>query len=327
MAKIVRHRRGSTATLAGVIGEVGEIFIDTTKRTVVVMDPTIPGGVPLATEAAVALGATTTSTGTVRVDGTSVLVTAGLISVNTTFGTSIAIFGGYQSDTTGNTVELIQLSLAHQALSLNTSYLRIYSQRNSTSSDTTQASFKIQQRSLDPGQPTYRDTGYIEFNPYVAPAAPAGLAIGVGNFQAMRMDQFGRMTTQTQPAFVNFPQGVSVNYSLNTKVLYEGTNVLNRGNHYDRPLSRFTAPVTGLYLFKAHAWTETGNTGSIRFAVNGTQVYGRTGPETVNTLGLVGMNLIEQIYLSANDYVEVFCSIGTVRVDKDYSTFSGILIG
>lgn len=327
MAKIVRHRRGSTATLAGVIGEVGEIFIDTTKRTVVVMDPTIPGGVPLATEAAVALGATTTSTGTVRVDGTSVLVTAGLISVNTTFGTSIAVFGGYQSDTTGNTVELIQLSLAHQALSLNTSYLRIYSQRNSASSDTTQASFKIQQRSLDPGQPTYRDTGYIEFNPYVAPAAPAGLAIGVGNFQAIRMDQFGRMTTQTQPGFVNAASGVSVTYGLNTKVLYDGVTTLNRGNHYDRPLSRFTAPVTGLYLFKAHAWTESGNTGSIRFAVNGTQVYGRTGPETVNTLGLVGMNLIEQIYLSANDYVEVFCSIGTVRVDKDYSTFSGILIG
>lgn len=327
MAKIVKHRRGTTAELASVVGDVGEIFIDTTKRTVVVMDPTIPGGVPLATEAAVALGATTTSTGTVRVDGTSVLVTAGLISVNTTFGTSIAIFGGNQSDTTGNTVELIQLSVAHQALSANTSFLRIYSQRNEASSDTTRASFKIQQRSLDPGQPTYRDTGYIEFNPYVAPAAPAGLAIGVGNFQAIRMDQFGRMTTQTQPAFVNFPTGVSVNYTAGVKVLYEGTNVLNRGNHYDRPLSRFTAPVTGLYLFKAHAWSETGNTGSIRFAVNGTQVYGRTGPETLNTLGLVGINLIEQIFLSANDFVEVFCSIGTVRVDRDFSTFSGILIG
>lgn len=327
MAKIVKHRRGSTAELASVVGDVGEIFIDTTKRTVVVMDPTIPGGVPLATEAAVALGATTTSTGTVRVDGTSVLVTAGLISVNTTFATSIAIFGGYQPDTTGNTVGLIQLSLAHQALSLNTSYLRIYSQRNSASSDATQASFKIQQRSLDPGYPTYRDSGYIEFNPYVTPTVPAGLALGVGNYQAIRMDQFGRMTTQTQPGFVNAASGVSVTYTLNQKVLYDGVTYLNRGNYYDRPTSRFTAPVSGLYLFKAHAWTETGNTGSIRFAVNGTQVYGRTGPETVNTLGLVGMNLIEQIYLNANDYVEVFCSIGTIRVDKDYSTFSGILIG
>jgi hypothetical protein len=327
MAKIVKHRRGTTAELSGVVGDVGEIFIDTIKRTVVVMDPTIPGGVPLATEAAIASGATTTSLGTVRVDGTSVLVTAGLISVNTTFGTSLAIFGGYQPDTTGNTVELIQFSLAHQALSLNTSYLRIYSQRNSTSADTTQASFKIQQRSLDPGQPTYRNAGYIEFNPQVTPFAPAGLALGVGDYQAIRMDQYGRMTTQTQPAFVNFPQGVSVNYTAGNKILYEGTNTLNRGNHYDRPLSRFTAPVTGLYLFKAHAWVENGLAGSIRFAVNGTQVYGRIGPENSPSLGLFGMNLIEQIYLSANDYVEVFCSIGTIRVDRDYSTFSGILIG
>jgi hypothetical protein len=291
------------------------------------MDPTIPGGVPLATEAAIASGATTTSLGTVRVDGTSVLVTAGLISVNTTFSTSIAIFGGYQPDTSGNTVELIQFSLAHQALSLNTSYLRIYSQRNNTSADTTQASFKIQQRSLDPGYFAYRSAGYVEFNPQVTPFAPAGLALGVGDYQAIRMDQYGRMTTQTQPAFVNFPQGVSVNYTAGNKILYEGTNTLNRGNHYDRPLSRFTAPVTGLYLFKAHAWVENGLAGSIRFAVNGTQVYGRIGPENSPSLGLFGMNLIEQIYLSANDYVEVFCSIGTIRVDKDYSTFSGILIG
>ena len=327
MAKIVKHRRGTTAELASVVGDVGEIFIDTTKRTVVVMDPTIPGGVPLATESAVALGATTTSQGTVRVDGTSVLVTAGLISVNTTFGTSVSVFGGYQGTTTGNTVELIQLSVAHQSLTLNTSYLRIYSQRNEASSDTTRASFKIQQRTLDPGQPTYRNAGYVEFNPYVTPAVPAGLALGVGDYQSIAMDQFGRMTTQTQPAFINFPTGVSVNYTAGNKILYEGTTVLNRGNYYAKAISRFTAPVTGLYLFKAHAWSEAGNTGSIRFAVNGTQVYGRVGPETVNTLGLVGTNLIEFIQLSANDYVEVFCSIGTIRVDRDFSTFSGILIG
>jgi hypothetical protein len=50
MAKTLQFRRDTTANLASVTGAVGEIFIDLTKDTVVVMDGSTAGGKPLATE-------------------------------------------------------------------------------------------------------------------------------------------------------------------------------------------------------------------------------------------------------------------------------------
>ena len=53
MARIVQHRRGTTAEVAGITGAAGELFVDTSKVTVVVMDGILQGGVPLATETSV----------------------------------------------------------------------------------------------------------------------------------------------------------------------------------------------------------------------------------------------------------------------------------
>ena len=47
MAKTLQFRRDTTANLASVTGSPGEIFIDTTKKTVVVMDGSTSGGFPL----------------------------------------------------------------------------------------------------------------------------------------------------------------------------------------------------------------------------------------------------------------------------------------
>ena len=50
MAKTLQFRRGTTSELSSQTGAEGEIFIDTTKDTVVVMDGNTAGGKPLATE-------------------------------------------------------------------------------------------------------------------------------------------------------------------------------------------------------------------------------------------------------------------------------------
>ena len=52
MAKTLIFRRRTTGELSTVIGAEGELFVDTTKDTVVVMDGSTPGGKALATEAA-----------------------------------------------------------------------------------------------------------------------------------------------------------------------------------------------------------------------------------------------------------------------------------
>lgn len=53
MAKAVQRRRGSTAEHASFTGLVGELSVDTTKKTVVVHDGSTAGGVPLAKESSV----------------------------------------------------------------------------------------------------------------------------------------------------------------------------------------------------------------------------------------------------------------------------------
>lgn len=50
MPKILQFRRGTTAELNSIAGAVGELFVDTTKDTVVVMDGSTPGGFPLQRE-------------------------------------------------------------------------------------------------------------------------------------------------------------------------------------------------------------------------------------------------------------------------------------
>ena len=50
MATTLQLRRYNTATIAGTTGADGEVFVDTTKKTLVVQDGSTAGGTPLATE-------------------------------------------------------------------------------------------------------------------------------------------------------------------------------------------------------------------------------------------------------------------------------------
>lgn len=52
MSKTLQFRRGTTSELSTITGAIGELFVDTTKDTVVVMDGSTAGGFPLATESA-----------------------------------------------------------------------------------------------------------------------------------------------------------------------------------------------------------------------------------------------------------------------------------
>lgn len=124
MSKTLQFRRGSTTLINTLSGADGELFVDTSKATVVVMNGVVLGGSPLATETFVTsalarvatsatLGtvkidttsivissgtisvpvATTAVTGILRPDGTSVVVSSGVISVTRTFTTSISVSG------------------------------------------------------------------------------------------------------------------------------------------------------------------------------------------------------------------------------------------
>ena len=72
-----------------------------------------------------------------------------------------------------------------------------------------------------------------------------------GASERMRIDSSGRVTTPYQPAFsVSRQNGASDTGSHNVPQFT--TEFFNIGNHFSLSTQRFTAPVSGTYLFTGH---------------------------------------------------------------------------
>lgn len=71
MTRIVQHRRGTSSSLATILGAPGELFVDTSLVTVVVHDGITTGGVTLARNADVQTLSSTTATNLATVSSTS----------------------------------------------------------------------------------------------------------------------------------------------------------------------------------------------------------------------------------------------------------------
>jgi hypothetical protein len=87
MAKVLQHRRDTTANLSSVSGAIGEFFMDTTKNTLVVMDGSTNGGHPLALESSLSSYATSTDL-TTGLSGKQDTLVSGT-SIKTINGTSL----------------------------------------------------------------------------------------------------------------------------------------------------------------------------------------------------------------------------------------------
>jgi hypothetical protein len=112
MAKTLQFRRGSTAELSSVTGAVGEIFIDTTKDTVVVMDGSTAGGFPLQRELTAGSGIDITGN-TISATGGSygnaeVAAYLGTVGDNDTFVIGNDSYEGYPKVILGGTVATLQ---------------------------------------------------------------------------------------------------------------------------------------------------------------------------------------------------------------------------
>lgn len=102
MAKILQFRRDTTAGLNTTSGSLAEIWVDTSKSTIVLMDGNTLGGFPMARESALnALTtsvstlssntwrlATTSTTGQVRPDNSSLVVNSGVLSLGSSIATN-----------------------------------------------------------------------------------------------------------------------------------------------------------------------------------------------------------------------------------------------
>jgi len=115
---------------------------------------------------------------------------------------------------------------------------------------------------------------------------------------------------------------------------YATTTVYNRGSHYSTANTRFTAPITGPYLFIWSAYVYTSNYIHPQFAVNGNVAFRRYDtPYKIRNHGWTANyacdgQIEEVIFLSAGDYVEVqHYAGGSAYSYPFYGLFQGLYVG
>jgi hypothetical protein len=145
------------------------------------------------------------------------------------------------------------------------------------------------------------------------------------NTERVKINGDGIMTKPYQPYF--YANAGTNRDNVTDQVLAFSSAVRNNGSHYDTSNSRFTAPVTGAYIFGGTpAYQETSDTMSIQIRKNGTTVFEveRVVAGSMNQHSAFGFSTM--IYLSASDYVDLYVS-GQCHQNGSYSHWFGYLLG
>jgi len=158
------------------------------------------------------------------------------------------------------------------------------------------------------------------------------LAFKTNSTERMRISSAGVITTPFRPAFVATATGFSGYTSVaENNPFPANTTNYNQGSCFNTSNYRFTAPITGLYLFTFSALSNNSSAGSRPgIFVNGSSVYNsiQHGISNQDADGSNSNTTSSLIYLQANDYVFAASSSGSLYYyGQSHSSFSGCLIG
>ena len=144
--------------------------------------------------------------------------------------------------------------------------------------------------------------------------------------ERMRIDSSGRVTMPYQPGFYSRrsiagdgrPAGAQ-------EWLVTGTGSYNTGGHFNASNGRFTAPVSGQYVFSAApGYKQTGIVFNFYYAINGTSlsepiriIEGSSHSTATGTI---------VVYLSQGDYLQIIL-MGDHHVNTTFNFFSGHFLG
>ena len=165
--------------------------------------------------------------------------------------------------------------------------------------------------------------------PSLRPYAFDGMSINTGGVDRLIISNSGIITKPAHPAFDAARDGRNVSGA--NYIVYDSVFV-NTGGHYNNSDGKFTAPVTGVYFF-SFGCIKSGNSNLARLYLrkNGSSNFTEdrhlrmpTGGDGYGENGAITYI----VSLTANDYVQVYISEGTIHADNDnYTYFNGYLIG
>lgn len=141
----------------------------------------------------------------------------------------------------------------------------------------------------------------------------------------MTIDSAGRVLKPQHPCFdVASSAGVSDNTVQTYNTIY-----VNNGGHFSS--NRFTAPVSGMYIFNAATIKSGGSTstvGRLYLRKNGTVLYGSRHLRLSEGSTYGDGSCTWVVQLSASDYVDVFMNGNAgSHSSVEYTWFNGMLIG
>jgi hypothetical protein len=146
--------------------------------------------------------------------------------------------------------------------------------------------------------------------------------------ERLKIDASGRVTMPAQPAF--FAQHTLSTATTPSEIIW-GTTQFNIGSNYSTTTGRFTAPVAGIYFFRAHTLTANATAGETRilFYKNGVSISGLGFIATKTATTWASISAQGHINLAAGDYVSVFLTAvaGSLYNDAVWNSFSGHLVG
>jgi hypothetical protein len=165
-------------------------------------------------------------------------------------------------------------------------------------------------------------------NQYAIYDAVAGLARIVINSS-------GYITTPYQPSFmVGFTTGGNLSLADGVLITFNDKtsgSCFDVSGSFNTSTSRFTAPVTGVYLFMVTIASATIGGYSVQMKKNGTSIGNSVDTFAGFMYNAAGntqdMITSLQVQLNSSDYVEVFTRNGAYSVYKNHSWFLGRLVG
>jgi len=150
------------------------------------------------------------------------------------------------------------------------------------------------------------------------------------NGELMRIDSSGRVTMPNQPAFYSYKNG-SYNETSGVNTVTSWTSELDVGSNFSSSTGRFTAPVSGNYLFSFNAMAGQ-TSGDVQYRIYKNNAN-YAGSNSIAEGGNWRQTCVTAIIpLSQNDYVTFVCYSSSTSTTQQvysgrYSHISGHLIG